>query len=149
MGFIINIAGYANMNTDDNRWCCKQESVFIIDSCGMHQIFNQLKEKLYNESKCYLSLLYISREYILSCPYEKELEYLEKRFPTRLFFNIIKLTDVLTFDSSILEVIINCSFIENQQFIVSGEQDFANQVVDQLLFLSINKNKIDIQVINK
>ena len=149
MSLTINIAGYTSIDKCDQQWNCKQEYVFITDSYGIHQIFIQLKDRLYNASKCFLSLLYIPRESILPCPYKKELEYLEKRFQTHLFLNLVESRDALILGNSMLEVIINSSCIENQQFIVSGEHDFVTYVVDQLLFLSIDKNKINIQVIKK
>ncbi len=142
------------MNTESNNSFsglflkALEEYVFVVDMHGIQQIFSDLKSKLVSGLDSYLSVLYISNNSSTPPLFKDELAYFEKRFHSRFSLTITFLKEELTFDSKQLEVIINCAPVEHQNFIVSGEHDFAYQVVDQLLFLGINKNRIQIHKIN-
>jgi hypothetical protein len=139
----------AEINTDNNPGQALnkgREYVYIVDAQGIQNAFPKIKTMLKEEPDCYLSVLYFSNDLIAHALFRRELELLERRFQSRLTVILVDTNEMMMFNSERIEVIINCSIVENQQFVVAGEPAFVSLVVGQLLFLSINKNKIDIQI---
>lgn len=125
----------------------KNELVYIVDSLGLQQAFFSLKSILSIEQANFLSILYFSNDTSEYPLFKRELEYLEKRFQSRLSVLCIKVSNKLTIDKGTIEVVINCSVVENQNFIIIGEQEFINTVEDELLFLNINEINIEKKII--
>ncbi len=137
-----------NKNTSGLPLIEQDEYVFVVDVHGILQVFSDIKTKLLSKPDCFLTVLYVPQNSSTHSLFKDELEYLEKRFRSRFSLIVASLNDEQTFDSKHLEVIINSSIVKEQYFIVSGEQDFADLVLNQLLFLSINIDRIKIQIIN-
>jgi ferredoxin-NADP reductase len=127
----------------------EDEYVFIVDSLGVTSAFSMLKAKLSDNKDYFLSVVYLSDTTDTRPLFKNELKFIGKRFQSKLSVTYVETNSELPIDSQKIEIIINSQTAENQHFIVIGEHVLVEKVVDQLLFLCINTNRIDTQVIKK
>ena len=119
-------------------------SVYIVDEEGMSKIFTEFKQMLASQGDNHTTLIYISPEN--NFIFNKELEILQKRYPTQfiLYPAREKVIDTSTKLQELLEAVINSNTKDRLIFILSGDEELTDIVSNQLWFLGICKNQIKI-----
>jgi hypothetical protein len=117
-------------------------SVFIIDEKGIISIFPELKQMLALEAESHATIIYCSDED--NSIFERELEILQKRYPTRLILYPVQanVIDISTSLLELLEAVINSNTRNRQIFILSGNEELIYIATNHLWFLGISKNQI-------
>jgi len=116
--------------------------VYVVNEEGMSSIFEEFKQKLVFQH--HASLIYFSSNdnFIFS----KELDILQKRYPTQFILYKIReeLVDASTSVQELLEAVINSNTKDKLLFILSHDEELIHIVSDRLWFLGICKNQIEI-----
>ncbi|MCF6405680.1 hypothetical protein L3C95_22435 [Chitinophaga filiformis] len=119
--------------------------VFFADDLGIASIYPALKDRLAKPGHTHVSLLYCSADN----PYEfqKELEILQKHFPTRLlvYYYSKRPTGQWAIQQSEIEAVLNANTMRQMSFIISGNELFTANVKEVLLFLGIENVAIQEQ----
>ena len=114
--------------------------VYVVNEEGMSSIFEDLKQKLVFQH--HASLIYFSSNdnFIFS----KELDILQKRYPTQFILYKIReeLVDASTSVQELLEAVINSNTKDKLLFILSHDDELIHIVSNRLWFLGICKNQI-------
>jgi ferredoxin-NADP reductase len=119
-------------------------SVYIIDEEGIIIIFTELKQMLALQPESHTTLIYCSFEN--NSIFDKELEILQKRYPTRLILYPVreKVIDISTSLQELLEAVINSNTKYRQIFILSGNEELIYIASNLLCFLGVSKSQIQI-----
>ena len=116
--------------------------IFIADTGGMASAYPTLKERLTKATHHHITLIYCSadNQYL----FQKELEILQKHFPTQLFviYHSNALTAPCDFKPDDVEAIVNANTMQQMRFIISGNKAFVVKITEFLTFLGIE----DIQI---
>jgi ferredoxin-NADP reductase len=120
-------------------------SVYIIDEEGIISIFEELKEMLALQPESHTTLIYCSAKN--NAIFDKELEILQKRYPTRLILYPVreKVIDISASLQELLEAVINSNTKYRQIFILSGNEELIYIASNHLWFLGISKNQIQVR----
>ena len=123
-------------------------SVYVVDEEGISNIFTELKEILASQIDNHTTLIYISPEN--SFIFDRELEILQKRYPTQLVLHPVreKVMDASTRLQELLEAVINSNTKVRLIFILSGDEELIHIVSDRLWFLGISKNQIKVYLLS-
>ena len=123
--------------------------IFIADTTGMASVYPTLKERLATVADRHVTLLYCSdsNQYI----FQKELEILQKHFPTRLFVNYHSntLDGACVFQQEDVEAIVNANTMQQMRFVISGNKEFTAKMTELLTFLGVNDIQIHKQYISE
>jgi ferredoxin-NADP reductase len=115
--------------------------IFIADTAGMASVYPTLKERLATEADRHVTLLYCSdsNQYI----FQKELEILQKHFPTRLVVNYHSnmLDGACVFQQDV-EPIVNANTMQQMSFVISGNAEFTSKMTELLTFLDVTDIEI-------
>jgi hypothetical protein len=119
-------------------------SVYVLDEEGISNIFTELKEMLALQADCHTTLIYFFGD--ANAVYERELEILQKRYPTQLILCPLrgKVIDASPTLQELLEAVINSNTKHRLLFILSGDEELIYIASNQLWFLGISKNQIQI-----
>ncbi|SHM95285.1 hypothetical protein [Chitinophaga sp. CF418] len=119
--------------------------VFIADDLGIASIYPALKDRLAKQGHTHVSLLYCAAH--SSYEFQRELEILQKHFPTRLlvYYYLKKSTGQWTIQQSEIEAVLNANTMRQMSFIISGNGLFTANVKELLLFLGIENVAIQEQ----
>lgn len=116
--------------------------VYVVDEVGISEVFVVLKGNLADTQLPMLSLLYYSHSD--SFVFKKELEILQKRFPSK--FIVSYETGILDgnwmFGQPTVEAIINTNTLPKMCFIISGKSTFIDSAKQLLHFLSVGEIEI-------
>jgi ferredoxin-NADP reductase len=118
--------------------------VYAVDKKGMSDIFIRLKNVLASQPDTLATLIYCSAED--SFIFSKELEVLQKRYPSRLLVYLLNSSPIgaAAMLQEVLESLINADTSDDLLFILSGDEEFINVVTDRLWFLGIGKQQINL-----
>ena len=119
--------------------------IFIADDIGIASIFPVIKFKLTDLNCQHVSLLYFSvnKQHV----FQKELQILERRFPTQLFVSYItkEFEGNIAFPNEEIEAVLNANTMQRMDFIISGNKEFVEKVNNVLNFFDINEVQIQEQ----
>jgi ferredoxin-NADP reductase len=119
--------------------------IFITDDLGIASVFPAIKFKLTDLNCQQVSLLYFSvnKQHI----FQKELQILERRFPTQLYVSYIskEIEAATVFPNEEIEAVLNANTMKRMDFILSGNQEFIEKVKSILHFFDINEIQIQEQ----
>ena len=116
--------------------------IYIADDIGIASIFPVLKFKLTDMGSQQASLLYFSVDN--RHVFQKELQILERRFPTQLFVSYIskEFEGTTLFPNEEIEAVLNANTMQRMDFILCGNKEFVAKVKSVLHFFNINRIQI-------
>lgn len=116
--------------------------IYIADDIGIASIFPAIKFKLTDLGRQQVSLLYYSvgKQHI----FQKELQILERRFPTQLFVSYISkdFEGTTVFPNEEIEAVLNANTMQYMDFILCGNNEFVAKIKCVLNFFDINRVQI-------
>ena len=119
--------------------------VFIADDIGIASVFPAIKFKLTYLERQQVSLLYFSvnKQFV----FQKELQILERRFPTQLLVTYIskEFEGTTAFPNEEIEAVLNANTIRRMDFILSGNKEFVEKIKNVLNFFDIKEVQIQEQ----
>lgn len=119
--------------------------IFITDDLGIASVFPIIKFKLTDLNCQQVSLLYFSvnKQHV----FQKELQILERRFLTQLYVSYLsKDIETLTvFPNEEIEAVLNANTMQRMDFILSGNEEFIENVKRILIFFDISEVQIQKQ----
>jgi len=121
--------------------------VFVTGDNDIHTVFDLIKLKLKTAHNSCLTLIYSTSACISQPLFKAELEYLEKRFPSKLITHYLfsakpALPENTSWLQQILEIVINSNTSTVMPFLIIGDEDLSALVSDRLHFLGIKSNHI-------
>jgi ferredoxin-NADP reductase len=131
------------MHKDNNEMGVQY--IYIADDIGIASIFPVIKFKLTDLNCQHVSLLYFSvnKQHV----FQKEMQILERRFPTQLFVSYIskEFEGNTAFPNEEIEAVLNANTMQRMDFILSGNKEFVEKVKNVLNFFDINEVQIQEQ----
>jgi ferredoxin-NADP reductase len=119
--------------------------IFITDDLGIASVFPIIKFKLTDLNCQQVSLLYFSvnKQHV----FQKELQILERRFLSQLYVSYLsKDIETLTvFPNEEIEAVLNANTMQRMDFILSGNEEFIENVKRILIFFDISEVQIQKQ----
>ena len=121
------------METSSTHW------VLVADEAGMASIFPELKDKCFDKTVTFITLVYYAEHNKYS--FRQEIDILKQHYPGKFiaFYEVGLITADFEFDSQILETIINVNTCPKIRFLVSGCEEFSLVIEETLHFLGINE----------
>jgi hypothetical protein len=137
-------------NTNRNSKKNKFHLVIVCDESGIFDAFRLLKEHLGSKPEVFLSLIYSVPENNLNPLFEREITILENRFSHNLYTYTLKI-EPGEYDhiQEIIEVIINSNTYLKMQFLIFGNEEFADYVSEILRYLNIDAFSIESHILNQ
>lgn len=133
-----------NRNTRKNKF----HLVLICDETGIFDAFKTIKERLGNNGEIFLSLIYSVPVNYLNPLFEREISILEKRFSHNLYAYTIKVEpgkyDLI---QEFIEAIINSNTNLKMEFMIFGNEEFADYVSGFLGYLNMDTVSIKSKII--
>jgi ferredoxin-NADP reductase len=117
---------------------------FIVDDIGIASTFPQIKSHLAEANIHHVSLIYSSpSDHFV---FKKELDLLEKIFSLQfmIFYEISTSNSFVQQET--IETLLNVNVMAEMIFIISGKENFIQQVEEQLRFLGIQNIQIQEQL---
>jgi ferredoxin-NADP reductase len=119
--------------------------IFITDDLGIASVFPIIKFKLTDLNCQQVSLLYFSvnKQHV----FQKELQILERRFLTQLYVSYIskEIEGVTVLPNEEIEAVLNANTMQRMDFILSGNEEFIENVKRILIFFDISEVQIQKQ----
>lgn len=124
---------------NNNNKKSKFHLVFICDETGIFDAFKIIRERLASGDEIFLSLIYSVPENFLNPLFEKEISILERRFSHHLFTCTLKVEPgAYELIQEFIEAIINSNTKLEMQFLIFGNDEFADYVAGVLGYLDID-----------
>jgi hypothetical protein len=126
--------------------------VFVSDESGIIPVFELIKSKLRSELNGCLTLIYSTPVYLSRPLFRAELDNLEKRFPSKLITHYVfnrnpHPSDNTEAHQQIFEIVINSNTCGMMQFLIVGQEEFADMATGRLQFLGVRTYQISLQII--
>jgi len=119
--------------------------VFFADELGIASVYPALKKKLAESRYKHVSLLYCSsnNRHI----FQKEMEILQRHFPSQLFvsYHSNEFFNTCLIGKEDIEAVMNANTMPQMDFTISGNEAFVEEIKELLLFLGIEKVRIQEQ----
>lgn len=119
--------------------------IFITDDLGIASVFPIIKFKLTDLNCQQVSLLYFSvnKQHV----FQKELQILERRFLTQLYVSYLSkdIENLSVFPNEEIEAVLNANTMQRMDFILSGNEEFIENVKRILIFFDISEVQIQKQ----
>jgi ferredoxin-NADP reductase len=117
---------------------------FIVDEIGIASTFPQIKSHLAEHDIHHVSVLCCSSNNHFV--FKKELDLLEKIFSLQFMVFYENATANSFIPQESIETILNVNVMSDMNFIISGKEEFIQQVEGQLHFLGIHQIQIQEQL---
>jgi ferredoxin-NADP reductase len=117
---------------------------FIVDEIGIASTFPQIKSHLAEQDIHHVSVLYCSSNNHFV--FKKELDLLERIFSLQFMVFYENATANFFIPQESIEAILNVNVMAEMNFIISGKEEFIQQVEEQLHFLGIHQIQIQEQL---